>query len=391
MGHDRIFLDHAASTPLAGCARDAVVAALETPGNPSSAHAEGRLAKGLLEDARGRVADVLGCRPREIVFTGSGTAAAQLGLRGAARARRAASSRIVISGVEHPCVHEAADDLVHEGFEVVRVAPATDGHVDADSFLDAVGDDAAIAALVLANHETGVVNPVSTVAAALRAQGIPLLCDACLGPGRLPVGIADVGADLVVFSGHKAGGPRGIGALYVRRRTRVLPLSNGGLQEERLVPGTENVAGAAGFAASLEFAIRHTAERAKRYEALLALLFAGLGDVQPWSRVGEGARTVPGMATLELPGVEGEAAMINLDLEGVAVSTGSACALGASTPGPSLQAMGWSPERVARTLRISIGEGNDETQMTRAGDVLSDIVRRLRSLARRESNPRPSP
>jgi len=143
------------------------------------------------------------------------------------------------------------------------------------------------------------------------------------------------------------------------------------------------VAGAAGFAASLDQAVRHTAERARRYEALLTTLLAGLVDAGPWSRVGESATTLPGIATLELPGVEGEAAMINLDLEGVAVATGSACALGASTPSPSLQAMGWSPERVARTLRISVGEGNDDAQMVRAADVLTRVVKRLRTMAPR--------
>ena len=383
MGTDRILLDHAASAPLEPLAREALLAALAIPGNPSSAHAEGRLAKAVLEDARGRVAAVLGCRAREIVFTSSGTLAAQLGLRGVAYARRQVSTRVVISGVEHPCIHEAADDLARDGFDVVRVAPATDGHVDADSFLEAVGDGAAVAALMLANHETGVVNDVAKVGSALRERSIPFLCDACLGPGRVPVTVDAVCADLIALSGHKLGGPRGVGVLYVRRRTRVHPLWNGGLQEERLVPGVENVAGVAGFAASLDLVVRETETRAKRYEALLGVLLEKLEGARPWSRVGAAAPTLPGVATLEVPAVEGEAAMINLDLEGVAVATGSACALGASLPSPSLQAMGWSPERVARTLRISIGEGNDDAQMVRAADAITGVVKRLRAMARR--------
>lgn len=382
MRTDRIYLDHAASAPLDARARDAMLEALATTGNPSSAHAEGRLVKSVLEEARGRVAAVLGCRAREIVFTGSGTLASQLALRGVARARRDVSPRVVISAIEHPCIHEAADALSHEGFQVVRVAPQASGHVDADSFLEAVGEDAAVAALMLANHETGVVHTVSHVASVLREVNVPFLCDACLGPGRLPVSIQEIGADLVAFSGHKLGGPRGIGALYVRRRTRVTPLFNGGLQEERLVPGIENVAGAAGFALSLERAVRETDDRAGRYRGLLASFLAGLEPVRPWSRVGENGPTLPGVATLELPGVEGEAAMINLDLEGVAVATGSACALGATTPSPSLQAMGWSRERIARTLRISVGEGNDDEQMARAATVLVHVVERLRRMGR---------
>lgn len=380
MPTDRILLDHAASTPLEPCAREAILAALDMPGNPSSAHAPGRLAKAVLEDARSRVAGVLGARAREIVFTASGTLAAQLALRGAAYARRTVSSRIVISAVEHPCIHEAADDLAHDGFDVVRVAPSSDGHVDADSFVDAVGDGAAVAALMLANHETGIVHPIADVARALRELRTPLLCDACLGPGRIPIDVEALGADLVVYSSHKLGGPRGVGALYVRRRTRVRPLWNGGLQEERLVPGTENVAGSSGFAASFEHVARQTTERAGRYDELLASFLGGLEDARPWSRVGDATTTLPGFATLEMPGVEGEAAMINLDLEGISVATGSACALGATTPSPSLRAMGWSPERVARTLRISIGEGNDEAQMARAAAAVNGVAKRLRAM-----------
>ena len=176
---------------------------------------------------------------------------------------------------------------------------------------------------------------------------------------------------------------RGTGLLYVRRKTRVLPLWNGGLQEEKLIPGTENVAGSAGFAAALEHVVARTEERAARYESQVAMFLDGIDDVRPWSVVGEGAPRLPGLITLELPGVEGEAAMINLDLEGIAAATGSSCALGASTPSPSLQAMGWSRERVSRTLRLSFGEGVDDTQVIAAAHVLSQVVRRLRSLARR--------
>jgi len=380
MAADRIYLDHAASAPLSPRARAAMEAARAETGNPSSPHAEGRRAREVLEDARSRVAGVLGVRAREVVFTPSGTVACQLGLVGTARARRDVSRRVVLSGVEHPSVSDAGPVLEAEGFEITTVAPDADGHVDAESFLDAVGDDAAVCALMLANHETGVLNPVRDVAVVLRERGVPLLCDACLGPGRVPVTDDAVGADLAAFTAHKLGGPRGTGVLTVRRRTSVRPLWTGGLQEERLVPGTEDVVGAAGLAAALEEAVRSTPERAARYERLVDAFLAALDGARPWSRVG--GRAAPGVLTLEIPGVEGEAAMINLDLEGVAVATGSTCALGAARPSATLRAMGWTERRIARTLRFSFGEGVDDTQVKVAAAVVGRVIERLRALAR---------
>ena len=378
----RTYLDHAASAPLHPAAREAMVEVLERiHGNPSSPHAEGRAAKDVLEDARTRVAGSLRCRPREVVFTGSGTEAAQIGLRGAARARAAVSRRVVVSVVEHPAVLEAAEALGEEGFTVARAPVDTRGRVDAGAFLDAVGADAAVAALMLANHETGAVMPVAEVGRALRARGIPLLCDAALAPGRLPFEPDAVAADLVVLSGHKFGGPKGIGALYVRRRTRVEPLIRGGLQEERLRPGTEHVAGAAGFAVALERAVEERPARAQALAALAARFLGGLEALDGWSRVGPPDEALPGLVTVELDGVEGEAAMINLDLEGFAVATGSTCALGGTDPSPSLLAMGLTPRRAASTVRVTFGEGNTDADAERAAAALVRIVQRLRSLA----------
>lgn len=207
MQSSRIYLDHAASTPLAPAAQEAMKSALGAFANPSSAHEEGRRAKDLLEDARGRCARVLGCRPREVLFTASGTLASQLALRGAALARRATHGPVVLTAIEHPSVQAAATALERDGFNVVRVPPTSDGTVAADAFLAAVGDDAAVAAMMLASHETGVLLPVAEVGAALRARGVPFVCDACLGPGRVPCTQAALPADLIIHSAHKWGGP----------------------------------------------------------------------------------------------------------------------------------------------------------------------------------------
>lgn len=379
----RVYLDHLASAPLAPEAREAILATLPTPGHPSSPHAEGRQIRDRLEEARSQVAVAWGCRPREVLFTASGTVASQLALLGAARARRDASQRVVLSGIEHPAIDEAADALGREGFDCIRVPPLSSGRVDAERFLAATEGGAAVAAMLLANHETGVCQPVATTAASLRARGVPFVVDACLGPGRVPCNRSHLEADFVALSAHKFGGPRGVGLLILRRGTQIEPLWRGGRQEEGMHAGTPPVALAAGAAVALDSAIRLQVERASRYSRRLAAFLAALSDLEGWRQIGDVDQTLPGVATLELAGVEGEAAMINLDLEGVAVSTGSACALGATQTAPTLLAMGMSPAHASRTLRVSFGEGVTTSQATQAGHVLTRVVERLRRLARR--------
>ncbi|MFV1958601.1 MAG: aminotransferase class V-fold PLP-dependent enzyme, partial [Planctomycetota bacterium] len=262
MPPSRIHLDCAASTPLLPAAREAMLQALEAGGNPSSAHATGRQAKDLLEGARSRAARALGCRAREIVFTANGTVASQLALLGAARARRRQGRRVVLSAVEHPAIAGAADRLATEGYEIERVPPNADGSVDPGFFLDRLEGGVAAAALMLAHHETAALLPVAAVAEGARRPGIALICDACLGPGRVPAATGDIGADLTIYSAHKINGPKGIGILHVRRGTRVEAIWRGGLQEERLHPGPENVAGAVGAALALEAALTSPPRRA---------------------------------------------------------------------------------------------------------------------------------
>jgi len=384
MGRARTYLDTAASAPLRREALEAIQRAQTTlHGNPSSPHAEGRAAKDALEEARTRVATALGCRPREVVFTGSGTEAANLGVRGGALARAGVGRRVVVSAVEHPCVLEAARTLVPAGFEVSVVGVDAQGCVDPAAFVEAAGADTALACLMLANHETGNVLPVAQVAEGLRARRIPLLVDASLAFGRLAVKPAELGADLLVVSGHKLGGPKGSGALIVRRPTRVLPLQVGGLQEERLRPGTEDVAAALGLAAALETCQREQADDARRLVAGMEVFLGALESLSGWRRLGDPLRALPGLVTLELDGVEGEAVMIHMDLAGFAVATGSTCALGGTEVSPSLLAMGLSARRAASTIRVSPSPTASDAALVEAAHALSTAVERLRSLARR--------
>lgn len=384
MSTGRHQVDAAAGAPLLPSARQAMEQALATlDGNPSSAHAEGRAAKDALEEARTRVAAVLACRPREVVFTSGGTEAANLACLGAARARADVVKRVVLSAVEHPCVELAARRLAREGWETVRIPVDGSGRVDAEAFARAATAGAAWVALMAANHETGNLFPVAAVGAALAALRVPLLVDASLIPGRAPLAPFAKAADLLVLSGPKLGGPRGSGLLRVRRGIRVEPLLFGGLQEDRLRPGSENVANALGLAAALEQVEREVRDRAERLRAWERAFLAGLSALPGWRRLGDPEATLPGLLTLLLDQVEGEAVMINLDLAGIAVATGSTCALGGTDVSPSLLAMGLTARQAAATVRLSpTGEATPE-QGAQVAQALAQVVDRLRRLARR--------
>ena len=385
MARERVYLDHAATAPLGANARAAMLPLLEgTYANPSSPHLEGRAAKDALEDARTLVAEAVGCRPREVIFTSGATEAATIALHGAAWAMAATGRRkVVVSAVEHAAVLDTAEALAAMGLEVVKVPVDGLGRVDPEVFLAAVDDDTALAALMLANHESGACQPVAEIAAALRERRVPLVCDAALAPGRLPIHRTALPADLLLLSAHKFGGPVGAGALIVRRGVQVAPFLRGGVQEERLRPGTENVAACAGLAVALRAACEEQEARAARYTGLIETLLDDLVDLEGWSALGAPAHRLPGIVTLELEGVEGEAAMINMDLEGIAVATGSTCALGSSDPSPGLLAMGLSKQRASSTIRVSVGEGTTQDHMNRAASTLRRIVSRLRALSQK--------
>jgi len=379
----RTYLDHNATTPLDPAVREAMARAADgAEGNPSSVHLEGRRARALLEDARERVAAVLGARAREIVFTSGATEALNLALGGSARARRTAGRRVVVTAIEHAAVLETAAHLESEGDTVVRVAPTRGGSVSASAFLEACTAGTTTAAMMLANHETGVCLPVTAVASALRARGVTTVCDAALGPGMLDVRVETLGVDLLALSAHKWNGPKGVGALYVRRRTRLEPLIRGGPQEDRVRGGTENVLGAVGMAVALERADGTRLERAARYAALCAQVVETLRSIEGCELLGRDEPRLPNTVSAAFPGCEGEALLVSLDLEGVAVSTGSACAVGGTEASPVLLAMGLVPKQAASSLRISVGEGTEARDVARWASVLPAVVARLRALAR---------
>ncbi|HEY8209916.1 MAG TPA: cysteine desulfurase family protein [Myxococcaceae bacterium] len=351
-----IYWDHNASAPL----RPEVAALIEkrlregAPGNAASVHGAGRRARARLDAARAQVAAVLRCEPKEVCFTASGSEADALAVKGAyAAARRKDPRRVraVISAVEHPAVLGAAKQL---GAEVVEVRPGTDGRVDAGAMLAAVDERTAICSLMWANNETGVLQPVAEVAAGCRARGVRFHTDAVQAAGKVPVTVGE--ADLLSISGHKLGAPVGTGALVVRRGVELDALVPGH-QEWGRRGGTQDVLGAEALALALELAAGDLQAGAAQVGALRDRFEALVLSLEQVRINGAGAPRVPNTSNVLFEGADGEALLIALDLEGICVSSGAACASGSLSPSHVLLAMGLTSAQAHASLRFSLGAG----------------------------------
>jgi cysteine desulfurase len=371
-----IHLDHNAGTPVAA----AVAAAMHpwlgaAQANASSAHARGQAARAAVEEARVAVSELAGCRPDEVIFTGSGSEADATALVGGALARREVGCRVVISAIEHEAVLTSGDLLATLGFDVVRVPALANGIVDADRFIAAATEGTAIAALMLASNETGVIQPVAPVARTLGARGIPLLTDVVQAVGKIPFSRDDLGADFLALSAHKFGGPQGVGALIVRRGARFLPLI-GGAQEGGRRGGTEAVAAIAGLGAAAALVPSRMAAM-PAVGTLRARFESGLRARFPSAVVhGADAPRLPNTLAIAFPGLDAAALVLGLDLAGVAVSRGSACHSGAEGASHVLAAMGVRDDVARGTLRISLGPETGAADIERALELVSATVAR---------------
>jgi cysteine desulfurase len=363
----RIYLDHNATTPLRPEVLEAVTRALaERWGNPSSVHAEGAAARAAVEQAREQVAELVGARPDEVVFTAGASEANNAALAGVAR-------HLVTTEVEHPSVLEPAAALEAGGVRVTRLPVDGDGLVDPDALRAALRPDTDLVSILWANNETGVIQPLAALAAGVRAAGVALHVDATQLLGKLPV---EGDWDLLSASAHKLNGPKGTGCLVCRRP--VAPFLRGGPQERRRRGGTENVAGIVGFGVACALAGKELAERAARAAALRDRLWEALRTLPGVRRNAAGAPVLPNTLHVELEGVEGDVLLQALDLEGVAASAGAACHSGSVSPSHVLLAMGRTPERARASLRFSVGFGNDETQIDAAAERVRALVARAR-------------
>ncbi len=351
-------------------------------GNASSVHQEGRAARARLDAARAKVARVLGCEPKEVSFTGSGSEANALALVGAWHERpHPERRRIVTSAIEHPALLATAAQLEQAGAQVVRLTPAEDGRVRESDVLEALTPDTALCSLLWANNETGVLQPAREVARACRERGVLFHTDAVQAAGKVPTTLREVDADLLSLSAHKFGGPPGVGVLVVRKGVDVRPLTPGH-QEGGRRGGTQNVPYAEALALALELAVAELPETSARVGALRDTFEREVLSALPGVHVnGGGAPRVPNTSNLRFDAVEGEALLIALDLAGICVSSGAACASGTLTPSHVLRAMGLSAAEARGSLRFSLGPATTEADVERVVSALRQHVPAVRALA----------
>ncbi|HEX2077456.1 MAG TPA: cysteine desulfurase family protein [Longimicrobium sp.] len=373
-----VYLDYAATTPLRAEAREAMLDVLSQRwGNPSSGHCWGREARAALEDARARLAAVVGAAPAEIVFTRGGTEADNLAVLGVAA--RDAERPVAVAAVEHKAVLAAAKAAGGSG-RLVTIPVDRDGVVDVDALEQILRDRRpALVSVMWANNEVGAVQPVERIAALCAEAGVPFHSDAVQALGKLPVRVDRVPADLLAFSAHKLGGPRGAGALFVRRGTRLEPMLHGGGQERGLRPGTEDVAAATAFAVAAERAEAEREETMARVAALRDRLEAGLCERVAGLVVNAaGAPRLPTISNVSVPGADPEMLLPALDMEGVAASSGSACNSGAVSASHVLTAMGLPVELAGPSVRFSLGRDSTAEDVERALEVFPRVVERVR-------------
>ncbi len=374
-----VYFDHAATTPVDPRVLEAMLPFFgERYGNPSEPHSLGRGARLAVEEARAGVAALLGAGETEIVFTAGGTEADNLALVGPLQ-RCDAPGRLIISAVEHAAVAETARALRDLGWAIDVVPVDGDGVVDVEAFAAAFRPETRLASVMHANNVVGTLQPVAQLAGIAHEHGALFHTDAVQAVGALPIDVEELGIDLLSLSAHKFYGPKGIGALYVRRGTKIKPIIHGGGQERARRSGTENVPGIVGLGAAARLAAAQTSEHRLRLEALRDRLIAGVLAATPDVRlVGHRTRRLPGNACFAVRHVEGESMLLRLDARGIMVASGSACASGADEPSHVLLALGLGAEEAHGSLRASLGRASTEEEVAYFVEVIPQVVAELR-------------
>jgi cysteine desulfurase len=385
-----VYLDHAATTPLRPEVLEAMLPYLtEHWGNPSSIHASGRDARRGLDEARETVARLLGTKPREIVFTGGGTESDNLAIKGAAWAASARGRHIVTTSVEHKAVLHSCAVMERHGFAVTYLPVDRYGRVDPEAVAAAITERTSLVSVMYANNEVGTIQPIREIGTICRERRVLFHVDAIQAAGFLPLDVDALQVDLLSLGAHKVYGPKGAGALFVRQGTQLLPQQSGGSQERQRRAGTENVAGIVGLARALELAQADAGARDAENARLTGLrdgLVAGLTSIPGVTLTGHPDGRLPNNASVVVEGIEGGDAVAALDLEGIEVSTGSACTTGSAEPSHVLLAMGIPPELAHGSLRLTAGRATTAGELAQTIEVTRAVVGRLRDF----TAPRPA-
>ena len=379
----RVYLDYAATTPT----RPEVMQAMapyftEAFGNPSSIYSYGQEAKGAVEQARTRVASLIGARDEEIVFTSGGTEADNAALQGVVLANESKGNHIITSSIEHHAVLETCQFLEKRGLKITYLKVDKYGLVDPDDVRKAITNKTILISVMHANNEVGTIEPISEIGKVAKEAGVYFHTDAVQTTGHIPVDVNELGVDLLSISAHKLYGPKGIGALYIRKGTRLTPFMHGGGQERQRRAGTENVPSIVGIGRAAELARKELDEEAERLTNLRNRLIRGLPELIDHIHLnGHPTKRLPNNVSISVDYVEGESMLLNLDLEGICVSTGSACSSGSLEPSHVLLACGLLHEQAHGSLRFTLGKWTEEGDVDRVLNALPGIVTKLRAMS----------
>ena len=381
---NRIYLDHAATTPVSTQVLEAMMPFFaECAGNASAVYATGRESRKAIEDARKITASVLGAEPREILFTSGGSESDNLAVKGTAFALKDKGSHIITTAIEHPAVLNTCRWLEKQGFDVTYVMPDREGLIGPDAVRKAIRNDTILISVMSANNEIGTIEPVAEIGKIAKENGIVFHTDAVQAIGAFPVNVNVFNADLLSLSAHKFNGPKGIGALYVRKGTRIDPLISGGEQERGLRAGTENVPGIVGLGKAISDAVSNMRHNAERTAFLRDRLTEGILSCVPDTQLnGTKEGRLPNNCSIRFGRIDGEALLLRLDLAGIAASGGSACTAGSQETSHVLKAIGLTEEQAKGSLRFTVGTDNTEAEIDEAVRIIREITEDLRRMFR---------
>ncbi len=379
----KVYLDHNATTPVHPEVMEAMKPYfMDEFGNPSSLHGYGRKSRVAIESAREKIAGIFKCLPQEIIFTSGGTESNNLAIKGIAWARKNMGRHIITSTIEHHAVLEPFHYLERNGFEATFLEPDSNGRISVDDLKNALRTDTILVSIIHANNETGTIQDIAELAEITHKTGALFHTDAVQSTGKIPYEIDKLGVDILSVSGHKLYAPKGVGLLYLNKKVKIQQLNHGGSHESNRRAGTENVPGIVGLAKAIEIAWRDMDEETERLTKLTGIFTEEVKKRIPdITIIGDQKHRVPNTVSIAFSAVEGESILLSLDLKGIAVSAGSACASGETEPSHVILAMGVPPELAQATIRFSFGRLNDFSDIDYVLDALEKEVDRLRSIS----------